>query len=413
MRPLPLEPAEFDALTQHYPTPFYLYDAAGIAASARALHAAFADLPGFCNYFAVKATPTPQIMALLAAEGCGMDCSSLPELLLAERIGMHGERIMFSSNNTPAAEYAVARRLGALINLDALDQLPFLAAHAGLPPLVCFRYNPGALREGNAIIGRPEEAKFGCTREQLVAGYAAARDQGVQRFGLHTMLASNERDPHYFITTAHMLFEQVAELSATLNIRFEFVNLGGGIGIPYRPGEQPVDLQAIAAGVHAAYQAQIVANGLHPLRVFLECGRLLTGPHGWLITRVRHLKQTYRRYAGVDATMADLMRPGMYGAYHHLSVIGKQNLPADTWYDVVGSLCENNDKFAVNRQLPRLEAGDLLAIHDAGAHGRAMGFNYNGKLRPAELLLAADGSVRLMRRAETIDDYFATLVWEA
>jgi diaminopimelate decarboxylase len=412
VRPLPLTEEELRALTQRFPTPFYLYDAAGMRAAARALFDAFAWAPGFAEYFAVKATPTPQILALLAEAGCGLDCSSLPELLMAERVGLRGEQIFFSSNNTPAEEYRAARRLGAIINLDALEHLAFLEAHARLPDLICFRYNPGPLREGNAIIGRPEEAKFGCTRAQLFEGYAQARERGVQRFGLHTMLASNELDPHYFVATARMLFELAAELSAAFDIRFEFVNLGGGIGIPYRPEQQPVDLAAVAAGVRAAYEAVIVPAGLHPLRIAFECGRVITGPHGWLITSVRHLKRTYRHYAGVDATMADLMRPGMYGAYHHISVIGKEAQPATEQYDVTGSLCENNDKFAIARPLPLLAPGDLLAIHDAGAHGRAMGFNYNGKLRPAELLRGEDGAVRLIRRAETIDDYYATLIWE-
>ena len=400
---------QIQRIAQTYPTPFYLYDEHGIRRSARALLDAFVWSPGFTNYFAVKATPNPHIMAVLADEGCGMDCSSLAELVLSERVGVTGERIMFTSNNTPAIEFQHARRLGAVINLDDVGHLDYLEAHAGLPDLLSFRYNPGPLREGNAIIGRPEEAKFGCTRGQLFKGYVAARECGVRRFGLHTMLASNELDPAYFIATARMLFELVVELHAALGIRFEFVNLGGGIGIPYRPDQQPVDLAAVSAGIRAAYQELIVANGLHPLRLCMECGRLLTGPHGVLVTRVRHLKQTYRRYAGVDASMADLMRPGMYGAYHHISVSGKEQEPRTTTYDVVGSLCENNDKFAVARPLPALAVGDVLVIHNAGAHGRAMGFNYNGKLRPAELLLRANGDVQLIRRAETLDDYFATL----
>jgi diaminopimelate decarboxylase len=406
---LPFTTEQLERIVQIYPTPFYLYDERGIRASARALLDAFAWSPGFTNYFAVKATPNPRIMAVLADEGCGMDCSSLAELVLSERIGVIGERIMFTSNNTPAAEFQAARRLGAVINLDDVGHLDYLDQHAGLPDLISFRYNPGPLREGNTIIGRPEEAKFGCTREQLFEGYAAARARGVRRFGLHTMLASNELDPAYFIATARMLFGLVVELHAALGICFEFVNLGGGIGIPYRPEQQPVDLAIVSAGIRAAYEEIIVANGIHPLRLCMECGRLLTGPHGVLVTRVRHIKQTYRRYAGVDASMADLMRPGMYGAYHHISVPGKEHEPHATSYDVVGSLCENNDKFAVERVLPELATGDVLVIHDAGAHGRAMGFNYNGKLRPAELLLRANGAVQQIRRAETLDDYFATL----
>lgn len=407
---LPFTHDQIRALAQAHPTPFYLYDEAGIRGAARALSAAFAWAPGFRNYFAVKATPNPHILRLLAEEGSGADCSSLPELLLAERAGLAGELVIFSSNNTPAEEFVAARRLGALINLDDLGHLAYLERHAGLPDFLSFRYNPGPLRGGNVIIGRPEEAKFGCTRDQLFAGFAAARDRGVRRFGLHTMLASNELDPAYFIETARMLFSLAAEISAQLKIRFELINLGGGIGIPYRPEQRAVDLALVGAGVRAAYDTIIGASGLGPVRLALECGRLITGPHGYLISAVRHLKQTYKRYAGLDATMANLMRPGMYGAYHQITVLGKAHLPAETRYDITGSLCENNDKFAIDRPLPELAVGDLLAIHDAGAHGHAMGFSYNGKLRSAELLLAPDGGARLIRRAETVADYFATLV---
>jgi diaminopimelate decarboxylase len=338
-----------------------------------------------------------------------MDCSSLPELLLAERIGVSGEAIMFSSNDTPADEFQYARRLGAIVNLDDLSHLDYLEAHAGIPELICFRYNPGPLRAGNAIIGRPEEAKFGCTREQLFEGYARARAKGARRFGLHAMIASNELDPDYFVATARMLFELVAAISAALEIRFDFVNLGGGIGIPYRPEQQPVDLERVSAGIRRAYAETIAAGGLDPLRIVMECGRLITGPHGALVTTVRHLKRTYKQFVGTDASMADLMRPGMYGAYHHITVLGKEDWPADQVYDVTGSLCENNDKFAIDRPLPEIRAGDVLVVHDTGAHGHAMGFNYNGKLRPAELLLREDGGVALIRRAETVEDYFATL----
>lgn len=408
IKQLPFTAAQLQAIAEQYPTPFYLYDAGGIRKAARTLNQAFAWAAGFTEYFAVKATPNPHIMAILAAEGCGMDCSSLPELLLAERIGLFGERIMFSSNNTPAGEYQEARRLMALINLDDRSHLEYLEQHAGLPETICFRYNPGNAREGNTIIGRPAEAKFGCTREQLFEGYAAARARGVQRYGLHTMIASNELDPAYFIATAVMLFTLAAEISAALGITFDFINLGGGIGIPYRPEQQPVDLERVSAGIRQAYTEILEPAGLHP-RIVLECGRLISGPHGFLVTQVRHLKQTYKQFVGVDATMANLMRPALYGAYHHISVPAKEQLPNQHCYDVTGSLCENNDKFAIDRMLPALEVGDLLVIHDAGAHGHAMGFNYNGKLRSAELLLEEDGSVRQIRRAETIDDYFATL----
>jgi diaminopimelate decarboxylase len=410
-KPLPLREDQIRAAAAEFETPFHLYHEAGIRRAARSLSAAFAWAPGFREYFAVKATPTPAILALLAEEGCGLDCSSLVELVLAERAGVRGDRVMFSSNNTPIEEYRAARRLGALINFDDVGHLDDLARRGELPETVCFRYNPGPLREGNAIIGRPEEAKFGCTRDQIMAGYAAARAAGVAEFGLHTMVASNELDPAYFVATARMLFELAAEVQREAGVRISFVNLGGGVGIPYRPGQAPVDLDRVSAGVRAAYAELVEPAGLHPMRVMLECGRVITGPSGMLVTRVRHLKETYRRYIGVDATMADLMRPGMYGAYHHIDILGPSADAPRERYDVVGSLCENNDKFAVDRSLPRPAVGDLLVIHDTGAHGRAMGFNYNGKLRCAEVLLREDGSLKLIRRAETIDDYLATLIF--
>ena len=397
------------AIAASYPTPFYLYDERGIRAAARALIQAFSWAPGFKQYFAVKATPNPYVLTVLRAEGLGADCSSYPELLLAECVGILGEEIMFTSNDTPAHEFQKARSLGAVINLDDISHLPFLERHAGIPELICFRYNPGPRRTGNAIIGNPAEAKYGLTYEQLFDAYAAARAKGARRFGLHAMVASNELDPQYFIDTAQMLFDLVVEIGRRLDIRFEFVNVGGGIGIPYRPEQQPVDLDRVAAGIRRAYEATIAANGLHPLQLHMECGRLITGPHGYLITRVRHIKRTYKAFAGLDACMADLMRPAIYGGYHHITVLGKERLAPEGIYDVTGSLCENNDKFAIDRPLPPLEIGDTLVIHDAGAHGHAMGFNYNGKLRPAELLLREDGSVALIRRAETVEDYFATL----
>jgi len=405
----PFSKPQIEAIAASHPTPFYLYDERAIRANARALRQAFAWADGFQEYFAVKALPNPFILKILHAEGLGADCSSLPELLLAEHAGIGGEQIMFSSNDTPASEFQAARGLGAIINLDDLAHLAYLEQHAGLPDLLCFRYNPGRLRAGNSIIGRPEEAKFGLTRAQLFEAYAQARARGVRRFGLHAMVASNELDPHYFVETAAMLFDLAGEIVETLGITCEFVNIGGGIGIPYRPEQQPVDLQAISAGIAQAYRAKIVDRGLAPLKLFLECGRLITGPYGYLISRVRHIKRTYKQFVGMDACMADLMRPGMYGAYHHITVLGKQQLAAESCYDVTGSLCENNDKFAIDRPLPPIEVGDLLAFHDAGAHGQSMGFNYNGKLRPAELLLRESGDVALIRRAETVEDYFATL----
>ncbi|MCU0857607.1 MAG: diaminopimelate decarboxylase [Pontiellaceae bacterium] len=405
----PLNGEQLEKLAAKFSTPFHLYDEAAIRANARALTAAFAWNPGFKEYFAVKAAPNPYLMKILKTEGFGADCSSLPELLLAESIGLSGEEIIFTSNDTPAHEYQKAVELGAIINLDDITHIEFLEQCAGLPERVCCRYNPGPLKAGNAIIGHPEEAKYGFTRAQLFEGYRMLRDKGVKRFGLHTMVASNELEAAYFIETAHLLFDLVGELSRELGIRFEFVNIGGGIGIPYRPEQKAVDLSFVGEGIRRLYEEKIAAAGFGPLDVRLECGRMVTGPFGWLVSRVLHKKNTYKNYVGLDACMANLMRPALYGAYHHITVPGKENLPHDFICDVTGSLCENNDKFAINRALPAPEIGDLVVIHDAGAHGHAMGFNYNGKLRSAELLLRENGEAVLIRRAETVQDYFATL----
>jgi diaminopimelate decarboxylase len=410
---LPFTKADILEIIKKYPTPFHIYDEKAILENARKMKAAFREVPGFKEFFAVKALPNPFILKILKDEGFGADCSSLPELILAEKAGIIGEDIMFSSNDTPSEEFVKAKELGAYINLDDISHIDYLEKHAGLPEIVCFRYNPGPLKGGNAIIGKPEEAKYGFTRDQLFEGYRMLRDKGVKRFGMHTMVASNELNPDYFIETARILFELIVEISKELDITFEFVNLGGGIGIPYLPDQEPVSFEAVAKGAKEAYDATITANGLYPLKVFLECGRVITGPYGYLISQVRHLKHTYKDYVGMDSCMANLMRPGIYGAYHHITVLGKEKeIPAHK-YDVTGSLCENNDKFAVDRPLPEVEIGDFLAIHDAGAHGHSMGFNYNGKLRSAELLLRKDGSVVQIRRPETIEDYFATLDFEA
>lgn len=404
----PLNRGQLEALTRQFPTPFHLYDEAAIRANARELKAAFAWNPGFKEYFAVKATPNPYLMKILQAEGFGADCSSLPELLLAEEVGLSGGDIIFTSNDTPAGEYVKAGELGAIINLDDITHIEFLEQCAGLPELVCCRYNPGPLKGGNAIIGHPEEAKYGFTREQLFEGYRILRDKGVKRFGLHTMVASNELDTKYFIETAHLLFDLVVELSAELDIKVEFVNIGGGIGIPYKPEDEAVDLTFVGEGIRELYEKE----GFTALDVRMECGRMITGPYGWLVSRVLHKKNTYKQFVGLDSCMANLMRPALYGAYHHITVPGKENLPHDFVCDVTGSLCENNDKFAINRALPPVEIGDLVVIHDAGAHGHAMGFNYNGKLRSAELLLRENGDIVQIRRAETPADYFATLDFE-
>ena len=407
---LPFSKEEISAISKNHPTPFHLYDARGIEDNARYFMNAFNWAPGgFRNYFAVKALPNPHIMKMLHTLGMGADCSSLPELILAEKAGLKGEEIMFTSNDTPMEEYEKAIELGAVINLDDISHLDLLQKGPGLPELICFRYNPGHLKEGNAIIGSPEEAKYGFTREQLKEGYRQAAAGGVKRFGLHTMVASNELNADYFVETAVLLIDLVKELSSELGITFEFINLGGGIGIPYKPEDKAVDLEYVSRGIQEYYKKALTGTDHEKMRLCMECGRMVTGPYGYLVTKAIHKKETYKHYIGVDACMTDLMRPGMYGAYHHISIPGKEDQKHDNIYDVVGSLCENNDKFAINRPLPLIEGDDFIVIHDTGAHGYSMGFNYNGKLRHAELILMADGSVKEIRRRETIEDYFATL----
>lgn len=410
---LPFTKPEIEKIIKKCSTPFHLYTEEGILDNARRLKEAFKDTHGFREYFAVKALPNPFILKILREQGFGADCSSLPELMLAEKAGIVGENIMFSSNDTPASEYKKAKELGAIINFDDITHIDFFEKNAGkLPGLVCFRYNPGKARTGNTIIGKPEEAKYGLTKDQLFEAYKICKSRGVKRFGLHTMVASNELNYSYFIETASMLFELVVEISKKLGIQFEFINTGGGIGTPYRPEQEEVAYDKIAKGIKTLYEEKIAGNNLPALKLFMECGRVITGPYGYLVTRAIHEKHIYREYIGVDANMANLMRPGMYGAYHHITVLGKEEDAARYKYDIVGSLCENNDKFAIDRMLPKMELGDILVIHNTGAHGHAMGFNYNGKLRSAELLLRTDGSVVQIRRAETPDDYFATLDFE-
>lgn len=406
---LPFTKYQLQSIINEYPTPFHIYDEEAMRENAQSLMKTFSWNNGFKEYYAVKALPNPHILQILRSIGLGVDCSSMAELLLAERVGFRGSEIMFTSNNTPAGEYKKAQELGAIINLDDISHISFLEKHVGLPEVICFRYNPGKLRSGNAIIGKPEEAKYGLTREQLFKAYEMMQKKGVKRFGLHTMVASNELNPQYFVDTAQMLFDLVVELSEELGIYIEFVNIGGGIGIPYRPEEQSVDLEVVSRQIKKAYENTIHKNGLPPLKLFMENGRVITGPYGYLITTALHKKDTYKNYIGVDASMANLMRPGMYGAYHHITVLGKERQKKTRTYDITGSLCENNDKFAIDRELPIVEIQDILIIHDTGAHGHAMGFNYNGKLRSAELLLRPNGTVDLIRRAETIDDHFATL----
>ncbi len=393
-------------LAEHYGTPFHIYDEKGIRETARALSGAFSGLSGFREYFAVKALPNPSILAILRDEGFGFDCSSVPELLLSRKVGAREEDIMFTSNNTTDEEFAVASADGGcILNLDDISLIPKVPR---MPELICFRYNPGSERTGNRIIGNPVEAKYGVSKEQIVQAYHSARELGARRFGLHTMLASNELDYRYMVETCQMLLQVVDTVSEALGIAFEFVNMGGGLGIPYRPDQQALDLKTMAGEIEDVFRSFSDARGGAP-RLYMESGRFMTGPHGALVTTAINRKEIYRTYIGVDACMSSLMRPGMYGAYHHITVVGKNGQAPEETVDVVGGLCENNDKFAVQRRLPKIEDGDILFIHDTGAHGHSMGFTYNGKLRPKELLLRRDGSVDLIRRAETPDDYFATL----
>ena len=408
----PLSAEETHALIERYPTPFHIYDEAKIRANFRRLRDAFAWAPHFREHFAVKALPNPRIVQLLHEEGAGTDCSSIAELIISEAAGVTGEEIMLTSNDTPYDEFQKAIELDAVINLDDITHLDYMAQHAGLPEVLSFRYNPGDLIEGNDIIGKPMEAKYGLTRPQLFEAYARAREMGVKRFGLHTMVISSELRTEAFLLTARIMFELAAELKAQLNITPEFINLGGGFGIPYRPEEESVNYAAIGAGVQRLYNHILRPVGLGDTAIRTESGRAMTGDAGWLVSTVLHRKDTYKHYIGLDSCMANLMRPALYGAYHHITVLGKEHAPADHIYDITGSLCENNDKFAINRALPKIDIGDIVIIHDTGAHGSAMGFNYNGKLHCAELLRRTDGSIELIRRAQTIDDYFATLKYD-
>lgn len=399
-------------LIKRWPTPFHIYDEAKIRANFRRLREAFSWAPGFREHFAVKALPNPRIVQILHEEGAGTDCSSIAELLISAAAGVKGEEIMLTSNDTPWEEFQKAIALGAVINLDDLSHLDYMAEHAGLPEVLSFRYNPGDLIEGNDIIGKPVEAKYGLTRPQMFEGYRRAQEMGVKRFGLHTMVISSELRTEAFLLTARIMFELAAELKQNLGICVEFVNLGGGFGIPYRPEENPIDYAAVGAGIERLYNDIMRPAGLGSTAIRTESGRAITGDAGWLVSTVLHEKDTYKKYIGLDSCMANLMRPALYGAYHHITVLGKENAPADHIYDVTGSLCENNDKFAIDRALPKIDIGDIVVIHDTGAHGSAMGFNYNGKLWCAELLLRTDGTIELIRRAQTLDDYFATLRYE-
>ena len=390
-------------------TPFHIYDESRIRNTVKSIQKAFSWNDGFINYFAVKALPNVNILRLLGSLGFGADCSSLPELIIAEQAGIPGERIMFTSNDTPDEEFRKAYELGAILNLDDITHIEAMERAIGtFPEVISFRFNPGPERTGNAIIGNPVEAKYGVTRNQLFDCYRIAKAKGAKRFMLHTMVASNELDASYIVETARMLFTLVNEIKEKTGITIERVDLGGGVGIPYRPEDEAISFRWLGEEIHRLYDEIIVAEGFAPLALSFEMGRAITGPYGWLISRVRHVTHKYKDYVGLDATMADLMRPALYGAYHHITAIGKEDLPKDHVYDVTGSLCENNDKFAINRSLPELKRGDLVAIHDTGAHGHSMGFNYNAKLRHAEYLIADGGRIFCIRRAETIEDYLST-----
>ena len=401
---------QLQEITKTYPTPFYLYDEKGIRENAKALKEAFAWNPGYKEYFAVKATPNPFLINILREYGCGCDCSSMTELMLSEALGIKGEDIMFSSNDTPAEEFAYAAKIGAIINLDDYTHIDFLEKTIGyIPETISCRFNPGGVFQiSNDIMDNPGDAKYGMTTEQLFDAYRVLQQKGAKHFGLHAFLASNTVTNEYYPMLAKVLFELAARLKKETGADIRFINLSGGIGIPYRPDQEPNDIRVIGEGVRKVYEEVLVPAGMGDVAIYTELGRFMLGPYGCLVTKAIHEKHTYKEYIGVDACAVNLMRPAMYGAYHHITVMGKEDAPCDHTYDVTGSLCENNDKFAIDRQLPKIDKGDLLVIHDTGAHGYAMGYNYNGKLKSAELLLKEDGSVQLIRRAETPKDYFAT-----
>lgn len=405
---------QIENITKDFPTPFHIYDEKGIRENARMLEKAFSWNKSFKEYFAIKATPNPHIIKILHEEGCGVDCSSLTELMLAEALGITGDEIMFSSNATPAEEFVKARELDALINLDDFTHIDYLEEVAGLPKTISCRYNPGGiLKISNTIMDNPGDAKYGFTKEQLIEGYKKLMDKGVEHFGIHAFLASNIISNEYYPKLASILFELAVELKEKTGADIKFINLSGGIGVPYKPGEKANDIMLIGEGVRKAFEKILVPAGLGEVAIYTELGRYMLAPYGHLISTATHEKNIYKEYIGLDSCAVDLMRPAMYGAYHHITVLGKEDLPHDHKYDITGSLCENNDKFAVDRMLPKIDIGDYLVIHDTGAHGHSMGYNYNGKLKSAELLLKEDGSVKMIRRAETPKDYFATLDFES
>ena len=396
-------------VTKKYPTPFHIYDEKGIRENARNMKKAFSWNKGFKEYFAVKATPNPYIMQVLKEEGCGFDCSSMTELMMSEAVGSTGTEIMFSSNATPAGEFVKAKELGAIINLDDFTHIAFLEKVAGLPKRICCRYNPGGVYEvSNGIMDNPGDAKYGMTKEQMIEGYKILKSKGVEEFGIHSFLCSNTVTNDYYPMLARTLFELAVEVKEKTGANITFINLSGGVGIPYRPEQPANDIFAIGEGVRKAYEEILVPAGMDNVAIFTELGRFMLAPYGQIVATAVHEKHIYKEYIGLDACAVNLMRPAMYGAYHHITIPGKEDLPCDHKYDVTGSLCENNDKFAIDRMLPRIDIGDYVVIHDTGAHGFSMGYNYNGKLRSAELMLKESGEIQMIRRAETPADYFAT-----
>lgn len=400
---------QLQEIVKKYPTPFHIYDEKGIRENARKLYKAFSWNKGFKEYFAVKATPNPYILGILKEEGCGSDCSSMTELMMSEGIGYSGDDIMFSSNATPPEDFVKAVEMNSIINLDDYTHIDFLEKVAGIPEKICCRYNPGGVfKTANGIMDNPGDAKYGFTREQLFDGFTKLKEKGAKTFGIHSFLASNTVSNEYYPALAAILFELAVELRDKTGADIKFINLSGGVGIPYKPHSKANDIMAIGEGVRKAFEEILVPAGMGDIAIFTELGRYMLAPYGHLVATAIHEKHIYKEYIGLDACAVNLMRPAMYGAYHHITVMGKENAPCDHKYDITGSLCENNDKFAIDRMLPKIDIGDLIVMHDTGAHGFAMGYNYNGKLRSAELLLKEDGSVQLIRRAETPKDYFAT-----
>ena len=402
---------QLEEITKTYPTPFHLYDEKGIRENAKRVKEAFAWNPGFKEYFAVKATPNPRILEILRDYGFGTDCSSATELMMSEAAGFTGHDIMFSSNDTPAEEFQMADEMGAIINLDDFTHIEFLEQVLGrIPETISCRFNPGGVfKISNSIMDNPGDAKYGMTEAQMFEAFRVLKEKGAKEFGIHAFLVSNTVTNEYYPMLAEKLFELAVRLQKETGAKIGFINLSGGVGIPYSPDQEPNDIYAIGEGVRQAYEKILTPAGMGDVAIYAEMGRFMLGPYGCLVTKAIHEKHTYKEYVGVDACAVNLMRPAMYGAYHHITVMGKEQEPCDHKYDIVGSLCENNDKFAIDRMLPKIDKGDLLVIHDTGAHGFSMGYNYNGKLRSAELLLKEDGSVQLIRRAETPQDYFATL----